>query len=187
MDINIYKYILTRQDVPEPMWSVRKLLAAYGYDNYVKIACDRIADSDLIDGEHVQIDFTNCSDLLLDYSGIIKCEDILSGYISDMDVLKEYSDSEHEIVINYNTQLAILKNSSMKNLFKALYEIAKSDSEEFKQHYSWFGRMFFMEIISRSPINFLIQRVREILLNGYCRIRYANVLLVLKNAKEITE
>lgn len=185
-DINIYKYILTRQDVPDTMFLICKLLGMNGYAEYSNLVCNRIADLDLIDGNHVQIDFTNFPDLIVDHIGLIKCEDILSGYINidTLENIEEYAYAKHEQVRAYNNYLKVLRGFSAKEIFKVLYQIKKNKLE--KQDVDWIevSKRSIAELISRSKIGAGIWKMADSFLNIYYRIKYRWVFHALRRCGE---
>lgn len=189
MKINIYEYIFKRENVPEAFYSVSKIVDAYGYGEYANIACDRIADSVLIDDKHVQIDFANFPNILIDYVGIIKCEDILSGYISigELEKLEEFLYSTHELVIIHNSMLEFLRKMALTDLFKMIKESLTSNVEDVKTMRLRVIKIALAEIASRSIMNKIIQNAINKISILICRIKYREIYSILNDwAKEIS-
>lgn len=190
MKIDTFKYIFKRRNVSETLYSVSKMIAVYGYGEYANSACDRIADAGLLDGEHVQISFESFPDLLVDWIGVIKCEDILSGYIDidELTKIEQLFETTHELVRINNSMLEALRKFSLVELLKLIKESLTSDIEEVKEKRPKVIKMVFAEIVSRSITNRILQKIKMVLTNFVGRIKYRDIYYVLnKFAAEFSE
>lgn len=115
------KAIMNRRTVPKQYLSVYKMLDIHGMSQYKQVCCSRIANR--IDDDHVLFDFINGCDILLDYLGIIKCEDVLVGYIpvETLEDYQNYMELENEIIQQQNTQIELLQKcpaAELRNIRK---------------------------------------------------------------------
>lgn len=182
MKESIYKYIFKRKDMPEPLCSVGHMLNVYGYEKYVNSACSRIADADLLDGEHVQINFFEFPDILLDYRGVYECEDILLGYIDikDLEIMEEIILSKHQLIRIQNITLEFLRNMPLFKILKMIKDSINSDSKEVKEKRNDVIKLSVSEILARSLINRISQKVLDLFWNIVCKIKYRNILSILQ-------
>ena len=179
---DLIKHIKNRTKAEKKMISIESLLNAYDMGMYFMLCGDRIADAEYIDGEHVQLNFTNLPDLLFDSVGIMRCFDILSGYIDEDDLIKIYriERSNDKITQCINNQLDILRTSAIKRLFNFSFRISKIWEEAEREgvsenitkgQLSEISRMSRLELLSRTPFNkvriFIIEKVTKKILNIY--------------------
>ncbi len=86
-------YIRSRREIPEPMFDVHSILKCSDVEAWGKMCCERIAEADLIDSEHVHIAWLDPGHIHVDAVGISKCEEVLRAYITEKDYsdLKQYA------------------------------------------------------------------------------------------------
>lgn len=148
-----------RSDLALPKIRVYDLLKLGKVETWAGRCCDRIAESDLIDMEAVQIDFINPPGICLTADGIRICRDIL-GFFVDKDTLCdvfEWMRSEESINQDINTAVQVLRNMNGSGLRK-LYQEAKSlqltDSINVQE-------LINEEIRQRSPLKGLIRKIKK--------------------------
>ena len=196
---DLIKHIKNRTKAEKKMISLESLLNAYDMGMYFMLCGDRIADAEYIDGEHVQLNFTNLPDLLFDSVGIMRCFDILSGYIDEDDLIKIYriERSNDKITQCINNQLDILRTSDIKRLFNFSFRISKIWEEAEREgvsenitkgQLSEISRMSRLELLSRTPFNkvriFIIEKVTSV----YVSIKYHTIFsLMRKCSRDISE
>ena len=104
--------IKNRIDIPEPLYDVHALLECYNMGIYAKMCCNRMADAEKIDQEHVYRDLVSAGHILFDRYGISKCEDILQSYINENDfmelvryvrIMSEHTAAKNEIINLYRS------------------------------------------------------------------------------------
>lgn len=104
------EHIRKRKNIEPEIYSVSKILEYCGMDTYTRLCCDRIEDAGLIDGEHIHIDLDNPRNILVDWRGFAKCEEIIMCY-------KERQEKEKE---RQARQRAEQKNEQLNTDNKAL-------------------------------------------------------------------
>ena len=129
------------------------LLKSYGMDMYGKLCCNRIANTEKIDGEHVYIDFTTPGHILFDKDGILKCKEILRSYISeeDFNILEDYLRLQSEDIAAKN-EIINLYDSLSKKLLLDKKNIKDKSSTEYQ-----FAKA---ELASRMPYWRLFLRIK---------------------------
>lgn len=104
--------IKNRINIPEPLYDVHALLECYDMGIYAKMCCNRMADTEKIDQEHVYIDLVSPGHILFDRYGISECEDILQSYINEDEfmelvkyvrVMSEHTAAKNEIINLYRS------------------------------------------------------------------------------------
>lgn len=131
--------IMNRRTVPRQYLSVCKMLDINGMSQYKQVCCSRIADK--IDGKHVLLDSISGCDIFVDYVGVIKCEDILAGYIpvETLESYENYMISENEIIEQQNLQIDILQkcgDTELKKILKDPKRYFGNDDETVKKFYA---------------------------------------------------
>ena len=188
----MYKYIFKRKNIPERLYSMNKILDTYGYGQYAGIACNRIANANLLDGEHVQIDFIEFPNILVDYHGVIKCEDILLGYIDikDLSTLEEAMVSNHSLIKLYNNMMEYLRGMSVKDILGIIKQTIKSESKDVIEMKWKIIKICVLEITARSMLNKIVQKIYYLYLKCYCKIKYKDIfsaLHVIQSTKDSDE
>lgn len=197
-DKELLMHIKNRTRAENKMISLERILKVYNMEMYFKSCGDRIANLELIDNEHIQVDFINFPNLLFDSEGIEKCFDILSGYVDGKELIGilEYARIDDKMTEYINNQIDILKKFDIKTLFtmgfrtskvkKDFEKIGKSEefNADFMKKISMLSRT---ELFSRTPFNkariWIVERIMDL----YVKIRYRNIFLILKKcASEIT-
>ena len=114
--------IRSRRDVPGYYLSVQKFLGLNNMGMYGYVCCDRI--SEMIDGEHIQINFEDIGDIWLDEIGIMQCASILSGYVSGqaVEMAEKYVRIKNETVEQMNIQINAIRNMSKSHLQKVMQD-----------------------------------------------------------------
>lgn len=103
--------IKSRKKIPQKQISVSKLLEVNNMSEYEYVCCNRLAEQ--IDEKHIMFDLFsgNGVDIVLDYVGLIKSEDILQGYIplEKLEAYEEYVHLENRAIESQNTELEIIR------------------------------------------------------------------------------
>ncbi len=196
---DLVKHIKNRTKAERKMISLESLLNAYDMGMYFMLCGDRIADAEYIDGEHVQLNFINPPDLLFDSIGLVRCFDILSGYIDEDELIKlcRIERSRDEITECINKQLDMLRTSDIKCLFNLSFRISKTWEEAeqkglsekiTKEQLDAVCQMSRLELMSRNPFNkvriFIIEKVTDV----YVSIKYHNIFSLLRKCtRDISE
>ena len=196
---DLVKHIKNRTNAKRKMISLESLLNAYGMGMYFVLCGDRIADAELIDGEHVQLNFINPPDLLFDSVGLMRCFDILSGYIDEDDLIRicRFERSNDKITECINKQLDVLRTSDIKSLLIFSFHISKIWKEAehkglsdniTKEQLDAVHKMSRLELLSRNPFNklriFIIEKVTDV----YVSIRYHDIFSLLRKcSRDISE
>lgn len=103
--------IKSRKKIPHKQISVLKLLEVNNMSDYEYVCCNRLAEQ--IDEEHIRLDVFNGNgvDIVLDYVGLIKSENILQGYIplEKLEAYEEYVYLENRAIESQNAELEIIR------------------------------------------------------------------------------
>ena len=126
--------IKLRRELPEPMFSVAKMLEQGEMESYRRICLERIAEALYIDGNHVILEVVDTEiDISVDRIGIVKCKDILLGYISE-ETYNYYEESIFllsENVHGKNRILRTLKRFSREDLLNGMKEgLSSKDTDQ---------------------------------------------------------
>lgn len=156
-------------------------------ENYLDVCSNRISDNDLIDGEHIEIDFLDFPSLNLDYIGLAKCDDILKGYI-DEDILDKTYDVLYDLqslVDNTNTQLDIIRKCNLKTLLSMIFVNKKAVEDERFKHLEKILRQIrgqaIRELFSRTIFNKARLKIVDVCFNVYFNIRYFRLASFFRN------
>lgn len=124
-------YIRSRREIPEPMFDVHSILKCSDVEAWGKMCCERIAEADLIDSEHVHIAWLDPGHIHVDAVGISKCEDVLRAYITEKHYndLEQYAWLQREHTRIKNQMLDAYKELSKERLRKLLKEARGTDTE----------------------------------------------------------
>lgn len=125
-------HIRSRQEIPEPMFDVHSILRCSGVETWGKMCCERIAEADLIDSEHVHIAWLDPGHIHMDAVGIRKCEDVLRAYITEKHYndLEQYAWIQREQTRIKNQMLDTYRELSKKRLRELLKEVKGTDTED---------------------------------------------------------
>lgn len=109
--VQMLEAIKNRQEIPQKQISVSKLLEVNNMSDYEYVCCNRLAEQ--IDEKHIMLDLFsgNGVDIVLDYVGLIKSENILQGYIplEKLEAYEEYIHLENSAIESQNTELEIIR------------------------------------------------------------------------------
>lgn len=182
MDKNTYNILLPfvnrREDIPKPKFSINKLFQIDGIEVYAKICTNEIAQVNYIDGKHVCIDYSDFSDILIDYVGLMKCMWILDKYIKEktMNAFQETVYLHSDITRLRNTILRQLRGGTKKDVKKSIKDIEKiqeQDSEYLKD-------LFEAELRARSITNVVRNKGGNFVLNRYVDFKYWKMFRMMK-------
>lgn len=170
--------ILSREPFPLPRISVYDILEHYGMETYHSICCDRIADEWDIDGEHIEINFILIGDLILDYIGIMICDDILAGYIGEDNVqqLVEFFREKTHSTKDRNKMLEIMKDVDIKELRR----LVKCPEKYFDKLSEEMLYLMKSEIKARRIWNRAYRKIRKAVHNIYFQIKYWRIFSLMK-------
>lgn len=175
----IIMYIRKREEIPKSYYSIKKILNGYDMELYANMCCDRIADENKIDGEHVMIDFFEIGDILVDWIGFIECEEIISGYIAvkECEKIGKLLASEQKLVESDNRIIRSLKSFSSKDIKNALK--GKKTKEIDDDMWNKMIVLFKEEIEARRMKNVLKKKVQKKVKILYNMIKYHEVISFL--------
>lgn len=125
-------YIRSRREIPEPMFDVHSILKCSDVEAWGKMCCERIAEADLIDSEHVHIAWLDPGHIHVDAVGISKCEDVLRAYITEKHYndLEQYAWLQREHTRIKNQMLDAYKELSKERLRELLKEVRGTDTDD---------------------------------------------------------
>lgn len=174
---SVKEHIRERRFIREPLVSLRKLMDSTEFGSYFNICSNRIADAELIDGEHVQINFINL-DLQMDLIGFASCKDILISYVSVeyLNKVEQYVRLHSELAAGNNQMIKLLMDKSKKELKTMLNESMKCKNLQFAVS------LIKEELEARGFVNSIRIKTKEILLKLYVAIKYKNLILSIKKA-----
>lgn len=186
MDKKRLSQIMNRSRVYSPKISLSRLLQSKSMGEYLNVCSNRIADTGFIDGEHVEIDFIHFPDILLDSRGLMRCSDILEGYIDEDSIYSafEYIRCEEKIAECINDQLEMLRSADMKTLINNAFfarKVLKSEIMTFSDSdIKEIARLCRAELFGRNYLNRLRVKVMELGVDLYVKIRYRNLFAMMK-------
>lgn len=196
-DKELLRHIKNRTRAENKMISLENILKAYHMEMYFQSCADRIASEELIDGEHIQIDFINFPNLLFDSEGIEECFEILSGYVDRKELIKiwKYARSNDKITEYTNNQFDIMRNTNIKTLLEFSFNMRKfrkqleklGKSADFPEDYlRQISEQSRAELFSRMPFNKVRIWIREKIMSLYVSIRYWNIFSILRKCAKDT-
>jgi hypothetical protein len=165
--------------------SLSKMLDAYGMALFSQLCADRIADANLIDGEHTDIKIhckSHVYDLTFDSTGLDACHDILCGYIDsdNLNFYKCYLAKQNGVIYTMNSEIIALRDADVLSLIKLIMKPSKYLGDD-NQLVDEAMQLVKAELQARSPLN----RVRVLVTNCINKIiRYINTYPILKLAKQ---
>lgn len=177
-------HIKSREPFSEPKISVYDILEHYDMAMYHNICCDRIVDQWEIDEEHIQINYLSFGDLILDYIGLMRCEDILTGYIpeKDFDQIEELFREKRHSVRDRNKMLEIMKDMDIKELRKC----SKHPEKYFDKLSEEMHHIIKAEIRARKIWNRIFRKIKKTGHDIFIRIKYRHIFSLMKQcAREL--
>lgn len=168
--------ILNRENVPPVLLCLSKILECNGMSNYESVCYNRILKC--LDDEHVRIDLFGNGDILFDYIGLIKCEDILLGYISaaELEDYEKFADLENRTVDNQNAIIKSLRRCDRKDIKNLLSDPVKYfGNEELANRMLKYLRA---ELRARKPHYRLL---------AYIKKRYNKIVFYVRNYRLICD
>lgn len=167
----LIKHLWNRTDFDEEVISIQAFLKHYQMEEYQHLVCNRIIAAGLVDLVHVSIDVINPKDLIADWEGFIKCEDILSGYV-DLDHVHEAQRlicSWHDRARSGDTWLSAWRKCSLIELVSLFMDGFKDrDLAELK------GQAV-AELLSRMWPNKIRVKLKDFALTWYVKMKYRRV------------
>lgn len=180
----IVVHIRSREKFPTPQISVYDLLEHYGMGMYHTVCCNHIVAEWDIDERHIQINYLFPGDLILDYIGLMICDEILTGYISE-DTFKgiiEYFRTTKQLANENNKMIELLQKISSKDLRSYMKEPKKFFGEQSERIIP----MIKAELSARHVWNHVFRKVRKATYNIFVRIKYWRIFSLMKQcAREI--
>lgn len=177
-ETDILKKILSRTDFDEPLINIKKVFSACDIGNYWSSACDRIADAELIDMEHVFIDIDTPGNLMIDCEGVSACRDVLEGCLGEehFEQLKSYSNQLRDQTEAYNTKLRLWRKAKTPELVSFIVKYAKVyDVPRLRKE-------AMAELASRTRINKAVAWAHNTMHDIYLQIKYRHIVKVAKQA-----
>lgn len=177
-------HIKSREPFAEPKISVYDILEHYDMTMYHNICCDRIVDQWQIDEEHIQINYLSFGDLILDYIGLMRCEDILTGYIPEKDFnqIEELFREKRYSVSDKNKMLDIMKDMDIKELKKYV----KHPEKYFDKLSEEMQYMMKAEIRARWIWNRIFRKIKKSRRDIFIKIKYRRIFSLMKQcAREL--
>ena len=169
--------IRQRKDLPPTHISLRKLLACGDMEHYLELCSNRIAESEMIDGEDTSINFTDFPDILFTSDGFFECRHILENYLSDdivMDAWQLLHDAERKDN-EINSIATYLRKMKLWDLWK-WYKETKSD-EAGQLVRKW----IVAEVWGRSFFSNIWRKAREALIQLYVNVKYKPLFDIMRN------
>lgn len=173
-------FLQNRKEIPEELISIEKLLSNYNMQDYLNVCTSRIADAGFIDMEHVLMGFDHVGNLVVDFIGLMKCEEILKGYISEehFDEIAKDMKKRHHITSVENGLIKAIQNMPTKGLKWIIKDIGHTDDcgeQELIELYK-------AELQARKLHFKIIRMFNKIKLELFCMIKYSWVIRVVKRA-----
>ena len=177
-DDRMMEAIRRRKDLPSAQVSLRKLLACGDMEHYLELCSNRIAESEMIDGEDTSINFADFPDILFTSEGLFDCRHILENYLLVdivMDAWQLLHDAERKDN-EINSLAAAFRKTKLLELWK-WYKETKSD-ETGQLVRKWIAA----EVWSRSFISSFWRKAREALTHVYVYVRYKRLIDIMRSA-----
>lgn len=174
----IIEHIRKRKNIDTEFWSVKKILEMCNMGMWADSCCQRIADDGKIDGKHVQIDWLECGNIVLDWRGFGRVSRILEGYIGEdkWDELFDIFYERQEDIDKENSLIQMLREMDKETLRKTIKEAeSKLDKEDYKMVFEWLRE----EKKARRFKNRLLQKGKEMLSFLRVRIKYHKIFKFL--------
>lgn len=174
-DKEILTAIRNRRDLERPMASVRGLLKLMDRENYLDMCCSRLADSELLDGEDVCIDFTDFPNIQLSADGLQNCKSILECYISRDLLAQVYGFMCRTERMNYaiSNYAEILRRMTAFQLLKV--HLGTKPGEDAAVYIR-------AELWSRSIFAGIVRKVQYGCTKLYVHVKYHRIFRAAKNA-----
>lgn len=173
------KYIMKRENIPPQMFSVRLMLRSAGMEEYAESCVNRIFAENLVDGEHVNMDYFDLGNVSLDEDGLFDCKDILEGYI------------EHETLTDYYVYLCQVNKvrASLNNTIEVARSFSKKELKEciknapkLPQYSDDVIAHAKAELRSRSILNMAWIKLKKKIITVYTLIRYRWLFALMEMA-----
>lgn len=169
VDERVIASIKKRESLCEPFIKLSLLLKTGGIeaDGYLGMCGDRIADSLLIDGEDVRIDFINFPDIELTAAGVQMCREVLECYVS-VNIIADAFEAlmeEKEARMHINVISWTLRKM---NLYELLRVFVKSDAR--------IRRFVIEEAFQRSIFIRCCRKMRRAYYSAFVRMKYRNLI-----------
>lgn len=170
--------IRQRKNLPPTYISLRKLLACGDMEHYLELCGQRIAESEMIDGEDTEINFADFPDILFTSNGIFNCRHILGNYLSDdilADAWKLLLDEERR-ANEINRLAADFRKMRLRDLRKCYKEIKPDEAGQLAK------RWITAEVWSRTFFFYIWRKAGEALRHVYVNVRYKRLFDMIKSA-----
>lgn len=177
------EHIRKRRNIDTIFWSVSKILEINDMGTWISTCCERIASAEKIDGEHVQIDWTEPGNIVLDWKGFCKTSKILEGYIGEdkWNELFDFFYEKQKAIDKDNEILQMLRELDKKRLKNLIKEAdSKLDKESDKMVFKWLKE----EIRARRITNRIFQKAKENLSLLYVKLKYYRIFKFLDSYVE---
>lgn len=171
-------FLQNRKEIPEELISIEKLLNHYQMQDYLNVCTNRIADAGLIDMKHVLMDFDHIGNLAVDFIGLMRCEEILKGYIPEEhfdEIAKNLKELNHA-TSRENGLIKAIQNMPTKGLKWIIKDIGYTDDRDEQE----LIELYKAELQARKFHFKIIRLFRKIKLELSCLIGYGWVILLTK-------
>ena len=185
--------IKNRKDMECRRLDVPSLLYCHGMENYTDVCCSRIineAESDDLETQGIEMGVdldSNRSTIQLTSKGVLKCKEILLGYLPEEVVVNvfEIICREEEVTKYINSAAGALRNMKttylMKELFKMII-LRKEEGIEGIQDY------YCLELFCRSHFWKAIKGIREMKDTVYKKVKCRRMVTeITKQAKTVAD
>ena len=179
----IIQHIRKRKDIEPHFYSVRKILEYCDVGIWSNLCCDRIADMRKIDGEHIQINWFEPGDIVMDWKGIGRASKILEEYIGEdkCDEIYELACDINDKIKEENIMLRMFRNLSRKQLIGLIKGTKENISqEEYKLVFAWLKE----EKKARGIANRTTQKLKDLMTILFVKIKYYRIFKFLNNYKK---
>lgn len=170
--------IRQRKDLTPALISLRKLLASADMEHYLDLCSNRLAEEKMIDGENVEINFSDFPDLLFNSDGFFECRHILENYLS-ADILADAWQLLHDAERKnneINSLAAAFRKMKLQELWKC-YKAMKSD-EAGQLARKWIAA----EAWNRTLFSSIGRKAKEALRHAYVNVRYKRLFDMIRTA-----
>ena len=180
--------IRSRKDLEPTLISLRKLLAKNGMEHYLEWCSERIAESEMIDGEDTRINFADFPDILFTSDGFFDCRHILENYLS-VDMLADAWQlllDEERTNGEVNSLAADFRKMKLLDLMKYYIKWhSHKTNDDSEQEAKWLVCQWIVaELWSRSFFSGIWRKAKEVLTQIYAHVKYKQIFDIVRTAAE---
>lgn len=177
--------IRSRKDLDPVKISLRKLLASGNMEHYLNLCSDRLAESEMIDGENTQINFADFPDILFTTDGFFDCRHILENYLpfdtlADAWQLLIKAEQENEEI---NRMASDFRKMKLRNLLKyyAKWHLHKKNEDTEQEAKQLALQWMAAEMWSRTFVAGFWRKSKEALTHIYVSWKYRGLFNIIRD------